>query len=126
MAAALGTLHSCTVASATALSVSSARMISQQVYLSCKHAGCRSSYACSPTHGVKQAGKDKGIFCWHESHEAKIKKEAVKRHETEMQPLCVLLQFTIFYKDLAGFLPNVALARFPATKTTSEFGKLFV
>lgn len=66
------------------LSFSSARMISQQVYLSCKHVGCRSNYAHSPTHTVMQAEKDKGMFCWHGSNAAKIKNETGKRRKTEM------------------------------------------
>lgn len=73
MAPVLGIQHSCTVTSAAVLALSSAKMISQQVYLSCKHVNCRSSYAHSPTRTVMQAEKDKGMFCWHGSNAAKLK-----------------------------------------------------
>lgn len=66
------------------LFLSSARIISQEVYLSFKHVGWCSNYARSPTHTVTQAEKDKGMFCWHGSNAAKIKNETGKRHKTEM------------------------------------------
>lgn len=62
IASVLGTLHSCTVTSAAvlllSLSLFPARMISQQVYLSCKHVDCCSNYAHPPTLTVMQAEKD--------------------------------------------------------------------
>lgn len=59
-------------------------MISQQVNLSCKHVGCRSNYAHSPTLTVMQAEKDKGMFSWHGSNAVKIKNETGEKHKTEM------------------------------------------